>query len=99
MMSRLAGSTHKTRASLSKLSAEELPAVLDILGIQISEAETSVSEELISELIGNRLECFKAKNFAEADRIRDELASQGIQLNDSKDSETGERVTTWEVKR
>ena len=91
--------TADVMASLSKLSAEELPAVLDILGIQISEAETSVSEELISELIGNRLECFKAKNFAEADRIRDELASQGIQLKDSKDSETGERVTTWEVKR
>ncbi|WP_180897268.1 cysteine--tRNA ligase [Martelella soudanensis] len=39
------------------------------------------------------------KNWAEADRIRDELAAQGIQLKDSKDKETGERITTWEVKR
>ena len=41
----------------------------------------------------------KAKNYAEADRIRDELDAMGIQLNDSKDPETGELVTTWEVKR
>ena len=41
----------------------------------------------------------KAKNFAEADRIRDDLAGKGIQLKDGKDPQTGERVTTWEVKR
>jgi cysteinyl-tRNA synthetase len=41
----------------------------------------------------------KAKDFKEADRIRDELAAMGIQLKDSKDPETGEIVTTWEVKR
>ena len=39
------------------------------------------------------------KNWAEADRIRDELLAQGIQLKDGKDPVTGERVTTWEVKR
>lgn len=53
----------------------------------------------IDNAIAQRLEFLKDKNFAEADRIRDELASQGIQLKDSKDSETGDRVTTWEVKR
>lgn len=37
--------------------------------------------------------------FDKADRIRDELLEQGIQLKDGKDPETGERVTTWEVKR
>ncbi len=41
----------------------------------------------------------REKNWAEADRIRDELLQQGIQLKDGKDPETGERVTTWEVKR
>ena len=39
------------------------------------------------------------KNWAEADRVRDELLAQGIQLKDGKDPSTGERVTTWEVKR
>lgn len=58
-----------------------------------------VDESRIQEQISQRLAFLNNKNFAEADRIRDELASQGIQLKDSKDSETGERVTTWEVKR
>ena len=35
----------------------------------------------------------KAKNFAESDRIRDELAAMGVVLKDSKDG------TTWEVAR
>ncbi|SUB00401.1 Cysteine--tRNA ligase [Pannonibacter phragmitetus] len=41
----------------------------------------------------------EAKNWAEADRIRDELSAMGIQLKDGKDAATGKRVTTWEVKR
>jgi cysteinyl-tRNA synthetase len=40
-----------------------------------------------------------AKNFKEADRIRDELETMGITLKDAKDPKTGELVTTWEVAR
>ena len=39
------------------------------------------------------------KDFATADRIRAELEAEGIQLMDTRDPETGELVTTWEVKR
>ena len=46
-----------------------------------------------------RLELLKAKNFAEADKIRDDLVAQGIQLKDGKEPATGERVTTWDIKR
>ncbi|ABC90228.1 cysteinyl-tRNA synthetase protein [Rhizobium etli CFN 42] len=53
----------------------------------------------VDALVAMRLEVLKAKNFVEADRIRDELGAKGIQLKDGKDPETGERVTTWEVKR
>ena len=60
---------------------------------------SDVDEASIASAIAARLEAFKAKDFAEADRIRDDLTAQGIQLRDSKDSETGERVTTWELKR
>ncbi|PSM17145.1 cysteine--tRNA ligase [Nitratireductor sp. StC3] len=49
--------------------------------------------------VERRLAFIRDKNWAEADRIREELAAQGIQLKDGKDPETGERVTTWEVKR
>jgi cysteinyl-tRNA synthetase len=49
--------------------------------------------------IDRRLAFIREKNWGEADRIRDELLAQGIQLKDGKDSQTGERVTTWEVKR
>jgi len=49
--------------------------------------------------IAARLEARRAKNFAEADRIRAELDGMGITLKDAKDPATGEIVTTWEVKR
>jgi len=55
--------------------------------------------ESVDSIIQLRLEMLKAKNFAEADKIRDDLAAKGIQLKDGKDVATGERVTTWEVKR
>lgn len=49
--------------------------------------------------VAERLAFINGKNWAEADRIRDSLLAQNIQLKDSKDPVTGERVTTWEVKR
>src|SRR5690606_19957158 len=45
-----------------------------------------------------RLDAVNAKDFAEADRIRNGLAEQGIALMDYKD-EAGHRATKWEVKR
>ncbi len=84
---------------LGQLSGASLTAALKILGIEFSQAELALDESSINDAINARLAFFADKNFAEADRIRDELLAQGIQLKDSKDSETGERVTTWEVKR
>jgi len=49
--------------------------------------------------IERRLVKIAEKDWVEADRIRDELAAQGVQLKDGKDPATGERVTTWEVRR
>jgi cysteinyl-tRNA synthetase len=61
-----------------------------MVGLTLPDVENRVTE---------RLAFIRDKNWAEADRIRDELAAQGIQLKDGKDPGTGERVTTWEVKR
>ena len=53
----------------------------------------------VEPMIVARLEARKRKDFAESDRIRDELAKMGIALKDTKNKETGEIETTWEVAR
>jgi cysteinyl-tRNA synthetase len=53
----------------------------------------------IASFIDARNEARAAKDFKEADRIRDELEAMGITLKDAKDPKTGELVTTWEVAR
>ena len=55
-------------------------------------------DDIVGQKIAARLAALNSKNFAEADRIRNELAEQGIALMDYKD-ENGERQTKWEVKR
>ncbi len=52
----------------------------------------------ITTLITARLAARAAKNWAESDRIRDELAAMGVALKDVKD-ENGNPTTTWEVTR
>jgi cysteinyl-tRNA synthetase len=75
-------------------------AGLDLLGIRLPElaAPAAVAPE-VERLIAARLDARRAKNFAESDRIRDELAAMGITLKDGKHPTTGEPTTTWEVKR
>ncbi|WP_286238349.1 cysteine--tRNA ligase [Neptuniibacter halophilus] len=48
-----------------------------------------LSSDEIEALIEQRAEAKKAKNFAESDRIRDELAAQGVILKDSREG------TSW----
>jgi cysteinyl-tRNA synthetase len=61
-------------------------------------ASLQIDDARVGELVAARLAARKAKNFAEGDRIRDELAAMGIALKDGKDPATGEPVTTWEVR-
>ncbi len=46
----------------------------------------------IDALVLRRAEAKKAKNFAEADRIRDELKAQGIEVTDTKDGASWKRL-------
>ncbi len=88
---------HNRRLSQFRRSLELLG-----LGDITNEAPAAVSAEVerhIGALIAARLAARKGKDFAESDRIRDELAAMGIQLKDGKDPATGEPVTTWEVAR
>jgi cysteinyl-tRNA synthetase len=56
-------------------------------------ASLAIDEARVQSLIAARNAAREAKNFAEADRIRGELSSMGIELKDSKDG------TTWTVAR
>ena len=76
-----------------------LLAGLDLLGIALPEvAGPAVVAPEVERLIAARLDARRAKNFAESDRLRDELAAMGIALKDGKDPATGEPTTSWEVK-
>ena len=59
----------------------ELCTVLGLLQQEIE--ETVEIEPEIQKLIDNRQEARKAKNFARADEIRDQLKAQGITLKDT----------------
>ncbi|MCZ3375092.1 cysteine--tRNA ligase [Rhizobium sp. AG207R] len=90
-------------AQATNADANLLPvftASADLLGLLPKKAE--MDEAVVAEIdakVRQRLELLKAKNFAEADKLRDELAAGGIQLKDGKDAVTGERTTSWEIKR
>ena len=89
-------------------TAGELKAALQFLGVYDNETPDAlfvgasapkVDGARVEQLIAARLAARKARNFKEADRVRDELVGLGIQLQDAKDQATGEIVTTWEIKR
>ncbi|NKK98936.1 cysteine--tRNA ligase [Rhizobium leguminosarum bv. viciae] len=107
---RAISSLHEQVAILSDRSRQQEPShnerlaqfrqSLRLLGlkVQADEVDEAVAIE-IDVRVKARLELLKAKKFAEADKIRDTLLAEGIQLKDGKDPETGERLTTWELKR
>ncbi len=95
---RLHALAQEANADAAKLPRFAASAAL--LGLLPEAREVEVGEKAaIEAAVAQRLAFIRDKNWAEADRIRDDLASQGIQLKDSKNKETGERETTWEVKR
>ena len=53
---------------------------------------TGEGDPAIDALVMARYEAKKAKNFAEADRIRDELKAQGIEIIDMKDGASWKRI-------
>ena len=93
------------RSRLNADAAKKLAAVLRWLNIWNGEKTTEIysygyeetegpSDVDIRPLVDARNAARKAKNFKEADRIRDELKTRGIELEDKKDG-----TTLWKVKR
>ncbi|MBZ9982622.1 MULTISPECIES: cysteine--tRNA ligase [unclassified Mesorhizobium] len=97
VLTQLAGEAVDFSGDGENAAAASLKGALAFLGFDVGAAK--VDEAAVAKAIARRLELIAAKNWAEADRIRDELLAQGVQLKDGKDPVTGERVTTWEVKR
>ena len=94
-----------TPKAIAELHALDRPGAQNTLGetlkalgfsgkLHSPSAETAVDEAAVNALIGARLAARQAKNWAESDRIRDELAAMGIAIKDNKDG-----TTSWEVKR
>jgi cysteinyl-tRNA synthetase len=78
----------------------EFHEALNLLGVDLNAFQkrtksfaASVDILRVDSLIDARNAARKAKDFKEADRIRDELAAMGVVIKDSKDG------TAWEVKR
>ena len=51
-----------------------------------------ILDKEIEDLIAERQEAKKAKNFARADEIRDELLAKGIILKDTREGENGSEL-------
>jgi cysteinyl-tRNA synthetase len=89
MHNRLPGAEEAFREQMSNIGAEVHE--LKNGGIRLLPKETGSSE--IEELIAARAAARSRRDWAESDRIRDELAKMGVVLKDTKDG------TTWEVVR
>jgi len=90
----LAAEVNRTRSLAHAALLKSLGATLGLLQSDpktFLRAGASLGEETIRQRIADRAAAKQAKNYAEADRIRQELLAQGIVL---KDSAAG---TTWEA--
>jgi len=100
--------THEVIVALGKLvgdafreakQSDELLATCAFLGLDLEELDpkkmiATETQIHINRRIDDRIAARASKNWAESDRIRDELAAMGVILKDHKDG-----ATTWEVKR
>jgi cysteinyl-tRNA synthetase len=91
----LANEVNRTRAAADAELLKSLAGILGLLQrdpqafLQAPPAGGGLTSQRIEELIAARVTARKEKNFVEADRIRKELESAGVTLEDSA------QVTTW----
>jgi cysteinyl-tRNA synthetase len=91
--------THEGQTGLSALELQQkwqtLTNLAEVFGLEAKlevneETDNQLSSQEIEELIAQRVEARKAKNYAESDRIRDLLKGEGVTLIDAP-----EGVTKW----
>ena len=76
--------TEESSAAFAEGILEILVKLCDVLGLAAVKKEEILDKE-IEDLIAERQEARKAKNFARADEIRDELLAKGIILKDTRE--------------
>jgi cysteinyl-tRNA synthetase len=95
----------RARGRVDRDASKKLNAALRFLGLWNGEPSSAIysygysvqegpTDADVLPLITARLEARKAKNWAESDRIRDQLVAVRIEIEDHKDG-----TTTWKVKR
>ena len=72
------------RAEDAKAALTELDTLMDVLGILSDETDGAVPED-VREMAEKRQEARAKKNWAEADRLRDEVRTRGYELKDTPD--------------
>jgi cysteinyl-tRNA synthetase len=83
---------HETLLFLGFEARRYRSGMMDASGeVAVDSAHSSELNEMAKELFRKRARARAEKNWAESDRIRDELASMGIVIKDSKQG------TTWEI--
>ena len=80
-------------SSLSFLGLWDSESPFDVLAYGVDTHSTSLELEA-EQLIAMRIDARKRKDWAESDRIRDQLDAMGVQIKDNKDG-----TTSWEVKK
>ena len=86
--------TNVSEASSAEFAGALLDTMVklcDVLGLKAVKTEEILDKE-IEDLIAERQEARKAKNFARADEIRDELLAKGIILKDTREGVKWKRI-------
>ncbi len=77
--------------ALVKKAYDTIVKLLDVLGINAKREEESLDSK-VQELIDQRQEARKNKDFAKADEIRDQLLAMGIELKDTREGVKWKRI-------